>query len=253
MAALDSHEAAARVREDRIRKFAHEVVVSIVSAADPASGPLCIKEQRHLGIVTKLKNLLRRPAGRRAWVNLLRLRVHGINVPEGVALVERRRLGVTVRSYLITRAIERAETIDRYVLRVFSQADPSSQHHLRRSLVDAAAAFCRTIHETYAYHRDWKSTNILIREKEGAWEFFLVDVDRVQFGRLFLSSERKLRNLAQLNASIPKCITWTDRLRFYKAYRMCTKLTEEDKECLRKILAVTYARFPVWLREGGTL
>ena len=60
--------------------------------------------------------------------------------------------------------------------------------------------------------------NVYVRMDPGCEpRFILVDYDRVTFGNS-VSHRRRIKNLAQLAASIPVCITKTDRLRFWTAY-----------------------------------
>lgn len=55
-----------------------------------------------------------------------------------------------------------------------------------------------------------------------------------------------MKNLSQLNASIPHCITYTDRLRFYRVYAGINNLTKDDKEIVRAIVRLSIRRKHVW-------
>jgi hypothetical protein len=70
-----------------------------------------------------------------------------------------------------------------------------------------------------------------------------VDYDRVRFGRA-VGRRRRIKNLAQVAASVAVLITKTDRLRFFRAYAWDPGVAAEaraygrgvERECRRKIV-----------------
>ena len=82
-------------------------------------------------------------------------------------------------------------------------------------------------------------------ELPDTWNFFYLDLDRVCFDKK-ITLTKKIRNLSQLNASLSNCITYTDRLRFYRAYTGVESLDSENKRILQAIIQLSLHRKHVW-------
>lgn len=85
-------------------------------------------------------------------------------------------------------------------------------------------------------------------ELHDMWEFFYLDLDRVCFNKR-ITLRKKIKNLSQLNASLPNSITFTDRLRFYQAYTGKKGLDDENKRIVRAIIQLSILRKHVWNPE----
>jgi serine/threonine protein kinase len=144
-----------------------------------------------------------------SWRAALAMTVRGIPAPEAVAVL----LGNRASSYLIMRAVGDAEPL---VDAIHRAVGPSVPLRRRRDFLRAAADFLMKCYAAGVFHCDLKSGNVLLRElPSGGWEFVLLDLAAVKFPRR-ISLDSKILNLAQLNASIPTTLTWTDRLRFLR-------------------------------------
>jgi hypothetical protein len=117
------------------------------------------------------------------------------------------------------------ERLDLYVLRRFAGGLDGRARLEKHRLAREFGRFVGDLHRRGIYHGDLKAVNIFVRRRDGREEFRLVDYDRVKFGRK-VSRRRRIKNLAQLAASIAVLITRTDRLRFFRAYA-------PDEEALR--------------------
>jgi len=75
------------------------------------------------------------------------------------------------------------------------------------------------MHDLSVSHRDLKSPNLMVSEKEGTIKIWLVDLVGVRT-HTRLSDERKAQNLARLNSSFvnSKQISNTEKLRFLRQY-----------------------------------
>ncbi|HHT9117902.1 MAG TPA: lipopolysaccharide kinase InaA family protein, partial [Candidatus Hypogeohydataceae bacterium YC38] len=103
----------------------------------------------------------------------------------------------------------------------------------------------RTLHTKKTYHGDLKACNMLVKEiSSGEWEYYYIDYDRVVFDKE-VSFRRCVKNMAQLHTSIPWCIFWADRMRFFKSYAQGTGLMSQEKEFLRDVLRESAKRIPV--------
>ena len=85
----------------------------------------------------------------------------------------------------------------------------------------------------------------MIAELPDTWNIFYIDLDRVYFNKR-ITLKKKIKNLTQLNASMPNCITYTDRLRFYRTYSGMKKLSDKDKQILRSIIQFSIQRNHFW-------
>src|SRR5204862_8024273 len=84
-------------------------------------------------------------------------------------------------------------------------------------------------HRLGVWHGDLKACNWLVREHGDDLSFHLVDTDRVRF-LTSVDRDRRLRNLAQLAASIPRSVTRADRLRWWRRYARGTALAGREQE-----------------------
>jgi len=73
------------------------------------------------------------------------------------------------------------------------------------------------MHAAGIYHNDHKAVNLFLRGDVAAARFVLADYDRVRLDRP-VPPRRRIKNLAQLSASVPVCVSLADRLRFFRAY-----------------------------------
>ena len=78
----------------------------------------------------------------------------------------------------------------------------------------------------------------------------LIDLDKVIFGKK-VSNRRRIKNLVQINTSIPGTITLIDRMRFFHLYTGKNHLKKEDKEIIRKIIRLSWKRNPHWHPRFG--
>ena len=79
------------------------------------------------------------------------------------------------------------------------------------------AELFRGLHSAGIYHGDMKAVNLFLRESGSRVSVAIADYDRVEFDRP-VPARRRIKNLAQLSASIPICISLADRLRFFRRY-----------------------------------
>ncbi len=83
----------------------------------------------------------------------------------------------------------------------------------RKEAIRRFADWLRACHDLNIWQRDFKSSNVLVLGNK----FMLIDLEGVRICRK-LSWNKKVINLAQLNASISNRLTLKDRLRFFHFY-----------------------------------
>jgi len=186
-----------------------------------------------------LTALVRRSPALRSWVFGHGLSERGLPTPRPLAVLHRRRYGLSWEGYLLTEKIDNALELHRFVSGLGQLSGRRRQDLLRRH-IDQVARLVRDLHLRQLSHRDLKAANILVVSGEclgvssneplattyhspltthQAPSVWLVDLVGVRRHRQ-LSRRRRVRNLARLHASFyhAPALTRTDRLRFLRLY-----------------------------------
>lgn len=198
-----------------------------------AAQPVIVKQYRTGGWADRAKNAVRTPRAVASWVAGNGLLVRGFDAATPLALILRGRgLGLS-DSYVVMEDLGDGTRADLVVLQRYAGAIDDAGRAEKRALVEAAADLVRRLHASGVYHGDLKAVNLFLRgagrtgeldalgdggaARSEAFRFVLADYDRVEFGAS-VRTRRRIKNLAQLSASVPVCISLTDRLRFFRAY-----------------------------------
>ncbi|MCF6149804.1 MAG: hypothetical protein E3K37_14210 [Candidatus Kuenenia sp.] len=242
---IEKHSESLREKRENVIKISPKIGITIVSGFDEKMKSVCIKEYRYPSLLKRVAYSLIHSPARKAWLAAHGLLALKFNTPQPIALCECKKNGILEKSYIVMEDASENLPGNEYVNQKFSKLYNESDCRKKRLFVSGLADSFRQLHDGGVYHADTKANNILVRELEGTWNFYYLDLDRVYFNRTITRDER-IRNLSQLNASMPNCMTYTDRLRFYKTYVNRTKLNDEDKEMIREIVRASIARKHVW-------
>jgi len=141
-----------------------------------------------------------------------------IATPRPLIAISPRWLNLLKPSYLATEWIDDAHPLDAFV----RSAAAMPHAHRRRAMCDAARQLGRligTLHNRGYAHRDLKSANLLVRERDGRVEVFMIDLDGASRAYLRLETTR-LKNVARLVQATARmtCVTQTLRCRFLQFY-----------------------------------
>jgi tRNA A-37 threonylcarbamoyl transferase component Bud32 len=242
--AAREHERA--VREGvRVVKSAERSVVTKVRIRGPkGERTVVVKETRPKPLRRWLGTVLGQSRGRRGWVLGNALIVRGVSAakPLGYLLDGR---GPLVRRELLVMVdvSDDGERLDHLILRQFRATGLVGYE--RRIMVGIVAAFLRNLHAGCVYHGDLKASNVYVQTRaDGDLDLRLVDYERVCLDRP-VNFRRRVKNLAQLHASIPRCITRTDRLRFFRAYAPTPEIAEDWKRHVRAVLKACRSKIVV--------
>lgn len=131
---------------------------------------------------------LRRSKAQRSYENARRLISMGFDTPDPVAYIEIH-CGVRLtRSYYICRQIDGAEDLRLWHLRNAATMTP---------VLDGLAQYMVRLHRAGVYHKDFSPGNILYRNENGAYRFYLIDINRMSFG--VHSHKRLMDNFSRID------------------------------------------------------
>jgi tRNA A-37 threonylcarbamoyl transferase component Bud32 len=168
-----------------------------------------------------------RPSGAmRSWVFGQGLRERDLPTARPLAVLHRRRHGLSYEGYLLTEKIADAVDLHRFVSGLSDLACPERQAVLRRTIA-CVARLIRELHHRHLSHRDLKAANVFVQrsmrqlldDADGFGPIWLIDLVGVRRHRR-LRRSRRVQNLARLHASFlhDPAVTRTDKLRFLRIY-----------------------------------
>jgi tRNA A-37 threonylcarbamoyl transferase component Bud32 len=181
---------------------------------------MCVKEYRYQGAWQRVKEIFRGSKARRGWLMGNGLSVRGIGEIVPQALLEKRRWGLLQEAFLLMETPPGYVELDRYMVKTFEvQRDDDTR---REAFLNAFAGFMAKLYLLTITHKDLKTCNIMVREREDTWNFGLVDMDDVRLDKR-ISHRRFLKGLIQLHTSTPLCIDMRDRRGFLIRYLQLIK------------------------------
>jgi hypothetical protein len=164
---------------------------------------------------------------RAGYENAHALAVRGFGTAAPLAFV--RRDGRVLTVYEDLSRLPRLDHRVRQALAPGPGGRPEWSRAKTRAVLEACADVMARLHRTGVWHGDLKGCNWLVEERAGGIGFRLIDTDRVRFFRR-TSWSRRMRNLAQLAASIPVRVTRADRLRWWRRYALGTPFSTREAE-----------------------
>jgi len=172
-------------------------------------GDVVVKETRLVGWRAAFKRLLTPARLVAGHVNAHRLRVRGIPTARSLACVLR-----GARRFTLYEDLSRLPRLDDLVRRLYGGGTRAEQAGLWR----ASADWLADLHARGVYHGDVKALHVLVDGGPGAPRFVLIDTDRLKLLAARVGLRRRLKNLAQLDASLPVIVSRTERLRWWRRY-----------------------------------
>jgi tRNA A-37 threonylcarbamoyl transferase component Bud32 len=190
--------------------------------AGPGCPTLVIKRYNPRHGLRLLKTFCRPSRALHNWKMAYALEVRHVPAVRALAVFERRFLGLTIESLLVTRKVEDAGCLHEFIAREFAGRPSAAKERLRRRMTRELAGLVRLLHDRGFSHRDLKFTNVLVRVGEGddpTIEFTLIDLDGLRQHR-WVGPRRRARDLARLGAEFARTsnVRPRDRLRFLREY-----------------------------------
>ncbi|MCK5225360.1 MAG: hypothetical protein KAQ89_01445 [Planctomycetes bacterium] len=204
---------------------------------DSPQTTLFLKRYDKTPILIQLKNWLncgwRKSMSKLDFEPAEKLTKLGINTPQTIAYGELWKTVFEKRSFVITKKIPNAESLETKLPNCFYQSPTPENIKLRRNFIAELAGFIKKFHKTGFRHRDLYLCHIFY---DSGKNFHLIDLARA-FKPAVLAERFRIKDITQLYYSAPgKYFSRTDRLRFYRNYASCNKLTQNDKKNIRKVL-----------------
>jgi tRNA A-37 threonylcarbamoyl transferase component Bud32 len=197
---------------------------------------LVLKEWERHGPLRLAADLLRGSPAARGWRSGVGLRARRIGAAVPYAFLERRRLGAPVASWLLLEDLWPA-----------LPADTPGLDAPR--VAQALAGLLARLHRAGIRHGDLKASHVYLAAGSADPEPRLIDLEDVRFGRR-LPDRARIRELAQLNASLPDWLPDALRCRAFERYRAALPFRSPWQECLRQVVQASLARAHRWSGRG---
>jgi heptose I phosphotransferase len=160
----------------------------------------------------------------------------GINTPKIIAYGQQWGVFFERKSFIITEKIPNAESLEKKLPDYFNEKPSIENLKLRRNFIAKLAAFIKKFHETNYRHRDLYFSHIFC---DDFGRFYLIDLART-FKPLLFAERFRIKDIAQLYYSAPgRYFSKTDRMRFYKSYTGCKRISGKDKIFILQVIDKT--------------
>lgn len=179
-----------------------------------------------------LRGMMERARGSRAQRSLQAAEMltrAGFLAPAPLAASEEIQAGAIRTSWLLSEALTGAQMMSRFIERGHAPAQVEGPR--RAAALKAVAACVRRLHDAGLFTSDLQETNLMLDEFQNAPRIHFVDLDG--FRRLArVSWKRRRRNLVQLDRSVGRFMSRSERLRFLHDYLG----SGWDRDAVRKLV-----------------
>lgn len=250
MEMIGGHREMVRDSPSRLLKHSPKTVVSVVEIPGGSGPRTCVKEYRCATAWDRIKGCFRYPKGKTSWVAANELFRQGISDLKPLGYVERTRFGLLTESFFLMESPADYLEMDRYLIKSFGDGAQGIVNLKRRSFIRQFAQRIGRLHRSLIFHGDLKTCNILARERAGGWDFSFIDLDAVRL-ETEISARRALKNLVQINCSVPGFLGYADRIRFLKWYLEVHPIPIQTRDLIDTILHESRKRGVVYVSPEG--
>jgi len=247
---IDAHREIEKTQPSRLLKNTPKTVLSVVEIPSGSGPRACVKHYRYPTAWGKIKDCFRYSKGKISWVAANELLRRGISHLKPLAYIEKRRFGLLKESFFITESPPDYLEVDRYLIKSFGNGQSRDLGTKKRAFIQEFAQCIGRLHRSEIFHNDLKTCNILTRERSGHWDFSFIDLDAVRLG-MKVDSRRVLKNLVQINCSIPGFLGYGDRVRFLKWYLQTHPIPLQKRDLINTILEESRKRSVVYVSPEG--
>lgn len=154
-------------------------------------GHWVVKESRGGAAFKTMHHALLRGRYRRPWIAAHRLRANGVHVPEPLAFVEKKRLGLVSGTLYVFQYLAGQVNVEEFLLSLLTQGAGADAIG---GFLDRLADDINSIEAAGAHHADLSGKNIFTREGD---RFFFIDLDAVSLDTP-INEEARFKNHVQL-------------------------------------------------------
>lgn len=228
--ALEAHRRALAEGGSSVLKDDGRSRITRVQAGDR---PVLVKEVLPRGLLRMLSDGFRGSAAFRGWRGGHGVRVRGLAAALPLAYLEKHSWGLPLASWLVLEDLHPATDL----LELPSDA--------RAQALQALGPWLVRLHLRGVDHGDLKATHLFARADRPADAPALIDLEGIRFPRA-LSEARRLRALAELNASLPDEWPSAERLRVFARYTRFEPFASTGTAALRTLVHSSLARKHRW-------
>jgi tRNA A-37 threonylcarbamoyl transferase component Bud32 len=229
--ALEAHQSALAAGGPQVIQHRPRSSVTRVEAGGLR---MVVKERRSRGLLRPIADRLRGSPAARAWRAGVGLRARRIGAAVPYAFLERKRLGLPVASWLLLEDLSPALAADAAVVEMEAP-----------QVAGALASLLARLHRAGVRHGDLKASHVYLAPGRSGLEARLIDLEGVRFAR-GPSDRARIRELAQLNASLPDSLPGALRRGAFERYRAALPFRSPAQACLRRVVAESLARGHRW-------
>jgi tRNA A-37 threonylcarbamoyl transferase component Bud32 len=183
-------------------------------------------------------SLVGRSMVRAEYENLERLGECGLRIPQLVAYGDHRFAGGIIHAFIISEEIPKAMGVDYLVHEWFGQQSEEDRKLKTDELIQEVAKTVRQMHDHGFEHHDLFLRNMMVSEQKMS-KLYVMDAPRGYFWPQLIMRKRRAFDLATLDAAATQSFTRSQRMRFMHLYLGRDRLTEQDKQLVRKVLTIS--------------
>jgi tRNA A-37 threonylcarbamoyl transferase component Bud32 len=247
---IKAHREIAKNSPSSLLKNSPKTVVSMVEIAPESGLRTCVKQHRYATVWGQIKNCFRYSKGKISWIAANELFRRGISDLKPLAYVEKARIGLLKESFFLMESPVDYLEMDRYLIKSFGNGQSRDLITKKRAFIQQFAQCIGRLHRSEIFHGDLKACNILARERAGAWDFSFIDLDAVRLATE-VNSRKALKNLVQINCSIPGFLSYADRIRFLKWYLEIHPIPMRKRDLIKAVLEESRKRGVLYVSPEG--
>ncbi len=218
---LEKHE---KIKSGKTQKLVKETSRKIITSYKTSEGIFYIKEYRLSGFFEKLKERLRFPKFRKAWINANILYFIFNSNTKPIALVEQKRCLFYTKAYLVFFTPSNVNELHIFLNDIIQQDQKTKNNFLK-----AFVKFLITIKEFDLCHKDFKINHILVLKEKNHWSFSLIDTEDIFFKKWNFNYIKKM--LTQMYHTFP----FKNSNRFFYLRFLCLFLKSFSQKERKKI------------------